>query len=139
MAAALSGAAGGILVKKVSARISPFFLTGGQMFIGSCLLLAAGLSLSPSSDLVLTRDGIILFFYTAFLSAAAFVLWNYLLKYNRAGEISLYLFAIPLFGTLLSRLFLKETLTAGLFLALLLVSAGILMVNLNSLRQKPKI
>ena len=139
MAAALSGAMGGILVKKVSGKISPFFLTGGQMLIGSLLLLMTGIILSPSSTLVLTPGGVILFLYTAFLSASAFVLWNYLLKYNRAGEISLYLFAIPLFGTLLSRLFLKEAVTAGLFLALLLVSGGILMVNLNSLRQKPKI
>ena len=139
LAAALAGSAGGIMVKKVSGRVSPYFLTGIQLLFGSLLLLFLTLAVPPDAPFVLTVKGVVIFFYTAFLSAVAFVLWSYLLKYNRAGEIGVYLFAIPLFGTVFSVIFLSEPFTADLVFSLLLVSAGIILVNLNSSRRKPKI
>ncbi|MDC7224464.1 MAG: EamA family transporter, partial [Spirochaetales bacterium] len=92
-----------------------------------------------STSFVFTVKGGILIFYTSLHSAAAFVLWSYLLKYNRAGEIGFYLFAIPLLGTLLSVIFLSEPFTINLIFSLLLVCGGIVLVNLNSSSKKPKI
>jgi drug/metabolite transporter (DMT)-like permease len=139
LGANLSGASGGILVKKTSPHISPIFLTGVQLFIGSLMLFILTLFIKPISHFTLTPLGMVIFIYTAFLSAIAFVLWTYLLKYNRAGEMGFYQFAIPLFGSLLSILFLSEPFSPSLIFSLLLVCGGIVLVNLNSSRQKPKI
>jgi len=71
-----------------------------------------------------------LLFYAAFLSAAAFSLWYSLLKYNKAGEISIYKFMIPVSGAVLSALFVPgEKLNILMGAALLLVAVGIVVVN----------
>ena len=67
------------------------------------------------------------------ISAAAFTLWSILLKYNDVGRVSIYKFTIPLFGTLLSYLILKERfLGFNVALAAILVSLGILLINMKS-------
>ena len=66
----------------------------------------------------------------AALSAAAFSLWYYLLKYNKAGEITLYRFVIPVSGAVLSALVLPgESLSPAALVALALVAFGIAAVN----------
>ncbi|MNJ69701.1 EamA-like transporter family protein [compost metagenome] len=68
--------------------------------------------------------------YLALLSSVAFCLWNLLLKYNKVGSVSVYNFLIPVFGALLSAIFLGETIfeIKNLF-ALVFVSIGIYLVN----------
>jgi drug/metabolite transporter (DMT)-like permease len=64
------------------------------------------------------------------LSSAAFSLWTILLKYNRVSTVTIFSFTIPVFGTLLSALFLDESfLQWENALALVLVCAGILLVS----------
>ncbi len=41
--------------------------------------------------------------------SVAFVLWTILLKYNAVGRISIFNFLIPIFGTVLSGIFLNES------------------------------
>ncbi len=73
--------------------------------------------------------------YLAFLSAAAFSLWTVLLKYNPMGRVTVFNFLIPVFGSLLSVIFLKDSLwNVNTLFALLLVCAGIYLVN-----REPKI
>jgi drug/metabolite transporter (DMT)-like permease len=65
-----------------------------------------------------------------FISAAAFTLWTFLLKYNPAGKVAVFSFLTPVFGALLSSLVLSESLFSVTTLAaLLLVAAGIWTVN----------
>jgi drug/metabolite transporter (DMT)-like permease len=68
----------------------------------------------------------------ALLSAMAFSIWTALAKYNKMSKIAVYNFLTPVFGALLSALFLGEALlTFRNILALLLVSAGIGIVNVG--------
>ena len=70
--------------------------------------------------------------YMGFISAGAYTLWGVLLKYNPVSRVSILGFINPVMGVLLSALFLGEGKEAFSFtglLALLLVSAGIIIVN----------
>jgi len=80
--------------------------------------------------MTLTPKAWLLLFYAAFLSAAAFSMWYSVLKYNKAGEISVYRFMIPVSGAFLSALFIPgEKLSLFMLAALVLVAAGIVVVN----------
>ena len=65
----------------------------------------------------------------ALLSSVAFVIWTQLLKYNKVGIISVFNFLIPVFGTLLSSIFLGENIfDIKILVALILVCFGIFLV-----------
>lgn len=77
-----------------------------------------------------SKIGILLLTYMALLSATAFTIWTVLSKYNKISKIAIYNFLTPVFGALLSALFLGENLfTWNNILALFLVSTGICIVN----------
>ena len=68
--------------------------------------------------------------YLALLSATAFTVWTMLLKYHPVGKVTVYMFLIPVFGSLLSAIVLQESVfTIRNLCALLLVCAGIATVN----------
>lgn len=128
--AALVGAFGTILAKRLSKSVNPMLLTGWQMFFGSILLIGYGMPLLQPGAMVFTTKAWLLLLYSAFLSAAAFSLWYSLLKYNKAGEISIYQFMIPVSGAVLSAgLIPGERLNLLMAGAILLVSLGIVVVN----------
>ncbi|AET69440.1 DMT(drug/metabolite transporter) superfamily permease [Desulfosporosinus orientis DSM 765] len=126
----LVSALGTILAKRISQEVHPFVLTAWQMLLGSLLLIMAGLPGLRPHTLNVTHTALILLVYSAFLSATAFSLWYAILKYNKAGEISVYKFMTPVSGSILSALLIpKEHLSANMFVALLLVALGIIVVN----------
>lgn len=128
--AALTGAIGTIMAKEMAVGIHPFALTGWQLAIGSVLLLIIGLPQLQENAMTFTPLGWGLFIYSAFLSAAAFGLWYSILKYNKAGEISIYKFVTPVSGTILSALFIPgEKLTLFVIAALVLVAIGFVAIN----------
>ncbi|WP_234031495.1 DMT family transporter [Lentibacillus cibarius] len=134
--AALTGAIGTIMAKELAVGIHPFALTGWQLTIGSSLMLAFGLPQLEAKAIVFTPFGWGLLLYAAMLSAVAFALWYSLLKYNKAGEISIYKFVTPVSGTILSAIFIPgENLTIMILGALGLVAVGILAVNYH--RERP--
>ncbi|SHH29521.1 DMT family transporter [Clostridium grantii] len=124
------GSVGTIMAKELSKTINPFVITAWQMLLGATILLIFGLpQLSPEA-ITFTLKGWILLIYAAILSATAFSLWYSLLKYNKAGEISIYKFVIPVSGSILSIMFLEgEVFTINTFIALILVSLGIMAIN----------
>lgn len=125
----LIGALAGIYTKKITKSIPPFMISSYQLLIGSLLLIMAG-TIGGGNDLNFTIKGSILLLYLGFISAAAFSLWTILLKYNGVGKVSIYKFSIPLFGVLLSYVFLGERLLGvNIILAIILVSSGIIMIN----------
>ena len=133
--AALTGAVGTIMAKEMAIGIHPFALTGWQLTIGSVLLLVIGLPQLQENAMSFTPLGWWLFIYSAFLSATAFALWYSILKYNKAGEISIYRFVTPVSGAILSALFIPgEKLTLLVIGALALVAVGFIAIN-----YKPKI
>lgn len=126
----LVSALGTILAKQISQEVHPFVLTAWQMLLGSLLLIGAGLPGLRPQALVFTHKAVLLLVYSAFLSAAAFSLWYAILKYNKAGEISVYKFMTPVSGAILSALLIPgEGLTVNMFMALALVALGIIIVN----------
>ena len=123
------GALSSIMVKEFSKSIHPFVITAYQMFFGSIMMLIYGFS-SGQGNLNFNPVSSGLLLYSALLSTIAFSLWFMLLKYNKAGEISLYRFIIPVSGTILSAIFLpEETLNIYIFISLLLVTLGIVGIN----------
>ncbi|MBT2679715.1 DMT family transporter [Bacillus sp. ISL-35] len=129
MGAMLAGAYGNILAKQGSAKMEVIYLTAYQMILGSLGLIAIGaftVGLVPFDfDL---KSGLMLI-YLAFLSATGFILWNNVMKYNQVGKVSLYLFMVPVFGVLLSSMLLGEALHYFVIAGLVLVVAGIVIVN----------
>jgi len=130
-------ALGTILAKRISKEVHPFVLTAWQMLLGSLLLIAVGLPGLRPQAMVFTNKALLLLIYSAFLSATAFSLWYAILKYNKAGEISVYKFMTPVSGAILSALFIPgEHLTLNMFIALGLVALGVIIVNYQ--RRLPK-
>ncbi|MEJ8812043.1 DMT family transporter [Variovorax ureilyticus] len=127
--AALVLSAASIYGKKLSQRIDSVVLTGYQLAIGGATLLLIGFALGGALREP-TLGGLVLLGYLVVLSSAAFSLWTTLLKYNRVSMVTVFNFMVPIFGTLLSALFLDERfLEWKNALALLLVCAGIWLVT----------
>lgn len=127
--AAFLFSAASIYGKKISKSLDVMTITGYNLFIGGLILTITGLvpggrinNFTTASSLLLT--------YLAVLSAVAFTLWTLLLKYNKVGSITIFNFLIPVFGSILSAIFLGEKIfEIKYILALILVSYGIWLVN----------
>lgn len=127
--AALASAFGNIISKKVAGGLDAIWLTGYQLAFGGLMLIIVGL-ITGGRLPVIQASGILLMLYLAFLSAAAFTLWLMLLKYNPVGKITMFMALIPVFGTYLSGLVLKEPVfTLINVLALIFVAGGIFVIN----------
>ncbi len=128
--AAGASAVGALLNKRAVQRGDSMMVTGYNLAFGGAVLLLIGLlggGRLPAGG----WQGFLVLAYLALLSAAAFSIWSVLLRYNPIGKICIYQFLIPIFGALLSALFLGESVLEWKYLAALcLVSGGIALVNL---------
>lgn len=128
MAAFILSAAS-IYGKKVSQSMDSVVLTGYQLSIGGVALMLGGY-LTGGMLTGFTPASTALLFYLAVLSSVAFALWTILLKYNRVGMVTIFNFLIPIFGAILSAIFLGERILEWKnVLALALVCSGIWLVN----------
>lgn len=119
-----------IMTKELAIGIHPVTLTGWQLTIGSIVLLLIGMPQLEENALIFTPFAWGLLIYAAILSSLAFTLWTAILKYNKAGEISIYNFLTPIFGSVLSVLFVPgEAFHIFIIIALILVSIGIIVIN----------
>lgn len=126
--------AASIYGKKLSQQMDSVVLTGYQLSIGGAVLLAAGIAWGGTLSGLTVKSGLLMVYLVA-LSSAAFAIWTMLLKYNRVSTITVFNFMIPVFGTLLSAIFLGENfLEWKNLLALLLVCIGIWLVT----REQPE-
>ena len=111
--------------KRITNKISPSIATGYQLLIGGIILIVIGF-INGGSLKGFTFKSTLLLIYMALISSIAFALWTQLLKYNKVSKISIFNFLIPVFGTILSAVFLKENIfDIKVLLALFLVSLGI--------------
>ena len=137
--AALTGAIGTIMAKEMALGIHPFALTGWQLTIGSIMMLAFGMPQITQDAIVFTPLGWGLLLYSALLSAVAFALWYSILKYNKAGEISIYKFITPVSGVILSAMFIPgEALDMFIYFAIGLVALGIIAINYQPANKNAK-
>ena len=108
-------------------------LCGYQFLVGGLVLLLVGLAMGGT--LVFYEPAcVFVLLYLALLSAGAYTLWSILLKYNPVSRVSVLGFLNPVMGVIISAIVLGETSEAfsrsGL-ISLLLVAAGIIIVNLE--------
>lgn len=126
---ALLASVAAIYGKRITQTLDPMVVTGYQLAIGGGVLMLIG-CLNHGMVLEFNIKSTILLLYLAFLSAIAFLLWTILLKYNKVGEITIFNFFIPVFGAILSAVFLNENIfKLKNILALILVSFGVWMIN----------
>ena len=79
-----------------------------------------------------TLSGIGLLVYLALVSAVAYTLWSVLLAWNDVSKVAIFGFVNPLCSVILSALILgevKQAFNVGSLVALVLVCAGIYIVN----------
>lgn len=115
--------------KTLSQKQDTFIITGYQLFIGGVILTVLGISFGGHLS-GFNLESTTLLIYMSALSATAFSLWTLLLKYNKVGKIAVFYFLIPVFGTILSSIFLNENIfSIKTFIALILVCIGIFLVN----------
>ena len=115
--------------RKLSQKMDSVVMTGYQLTIGGAVLVVAGYAVGGALS-AFDWKSMALLLYLALLSSVAFALWAILLKYNRVGMVSIFNFLIPVFGAVLSAVFLGEKILEWKnMLALLLVCGGIWMVT----------
>lgn len=120
-----------VLIKSYSREDNPVMLSGWQFLLGGIIMILCGY-LTGGSVSVWTAPSISMLFYLAAVSAVAYSLWGILLKLNPVSKVAVFGFMNPVFGVILSALFLGEGqqdfgLTA--IGALFLVCIGIYIVN----------
>lgn len=127
--AALVFAASTIYAKKLSKTLDVIVITGYALLFGGILLTLIGFVFGGGVDHFTIESSSILL-YLALLSSVNLCLWNWLMKYNKVARVSVYNFLVPIFGAVLSAIFLGETIMEiKNIAALVLVSLGIWMVN----------
>lgn len=127
----ISAAVSTSLIAVFSERHDPVLLSGWQFAVGGLTLTAVGLAmggtLAPSGP-----AAVALLLYLAFVSACAYSVWSVLLAHNPVSRVTVFGFANPVFGAILSAVILGE---GALFspvvvvVSLVLVSVGTVIVN----------
>lgn len=131
-----------VLIKRYSAFEDPVTISGYQFIVGGLFMALVGL-ISGGTISFANIGGIVDLIYLAFLSAIAYSLWGILLKHNPVSRVTVFSCSIPIFGTLLTMLFLSGESDAvnpiNLVITLLLVSSGILLLNYHKPEKNNKI
>lgn len=118
-----------VMLKMISNRESSMTITAYQSLIGSAVLIVIGFALGGHVEGFEIKS-IVLLVYMALITTVSFSLWTLLLKYNPVGKVAIYGFSIPIFGVVLSGIFLGEQIFSFKNLvALILVGFGIILVN----------
>lgn len=119
------------MIKKYSQEENPVVLSGYQFFAGGLVMTAAGF-IAGGRISGFTPGSTLLLIYLAMISSVAYTVWGILLKHNPVGKVTVFGFTNPLFGVILSAIFLGEQNQAfGLqgLAALILVCFGIFIIN----------
>lgn len=127
----LSSAIAAGFVKIFSKREDTAALCGYQFLSGGVILIIIGASAGGSITTISVGAAFMLL-YLGFLSACAFTLQGYLLKYNPVSKVAVYKSSNPLFGALFSAIILgesKQLLSWFTLLAIALVCTGIFIIN----------
>lgn len=122
----------GSLIKKHSRLFDVVTLSGYQFMAGGMLLFVIGSVSGGTLSGAVGFSAFALLMYLGVLSAVAYTLWGVLLKYNPVSRVTVFGFMNPVFGVILSAIFLGESgqaLTWNTLAALVLVCLGIYVVN----------
>ena len=130
MIASIVAAAYTIAGKKMMKRYTPFSLTAYAFLFGSLGLIPF---ISPSlisQSASLSFDGwFIILFLGIFPTVISYVFWYVALEIKNASELSSYLYAIPVFATIISYFLFQDTITIYFILGGFLVILGLYIIN----------
>jgi drug/metabolite transporter (DMT)-like permease len=128
-----------ILVKRLSPRYPPLFLTAVQAFVGTIFFLPVmllhptplTLQVAPGSALPVLPIMAVLFLGVV-VSVGAYGLYNYGLSRIPASRAAAFTNLIPVFTVVMGRFALGERFTDGQYLASVLVLAGVILSQTRS-------
>lgn len=115
-----------ILLKSLTDRYSPFFLTAIQALIGSVFYFP--LLFFPKNVIPNTFEfasGMAILYLGAVITLGAYGLFNYGIKHVPANKGTVYVNLIPIFSVILGCLILNETFTLYQFFAGALILSGV--------------
>ncbi len=138
-AAAMGWALQSIYMKFLVYRTDPFVLTLYQMALGfPCFFVANRLFESRLVHSVDARIVLAFLYQGSIIAGITFVAWTALMRRHQIGQLSAFIFLTPLFGVLLSWLFLGDPITPPLVAGLVLVAGGIALINRPSPAGRPE-
>ena len=117
-----------VLIRKYGRDKNSFLMTGTQFLLGATPLIIIG-ALTHTSLVNFDLKLFLMLSYGAFISANSFTIWTSVLQVHSASEFGIYKLFIPIFGTILSVLFLGEELTIYIILGLIFVLLGAVVLN----------
>ena len=125
-----------VFMKRYSTYDDTTMLSGYQFMIGGLIMAIAGYVFGGRFTAFNFKAAMIII-YLAFVSAVAYTIWAQLLKYNPVSKVAVFGFLTPILGSVFSMIILGET---GAFnlkgaASLILVSVGIMLVNMNFQRK----
>lgn len=119
-----------IYIKKLAQNINTYKLLFWEMifslipFFGLSFIFEDISQVNASSNLFLA-----LLYQSVIVAGISFIVWTVLLRSYSASKLSVFVFAMPIFGVGLSVLMLHETMTMYLIIGAILVAIGIYIVN----------
>lgn len=127
---AIGYALSSVFMKRYSSDTSPLLLSGWQFMLGGAVMAIVGVIFGGTLKITHAK-AVFMLLYLALLSAVAYSLWSVLLKYNPVSKVTVFGFMNPVFGSVFSIIFLRESESFGLsaVCSLVLVSIGIYIVN----------
>ncbi len=135
--AALTGAISSIMAKEISGKMDTITMTCYQMFTGASIMIVFSWFNLGGNVINFTPNIVPVFLHLALISSAGFGIWFSLLRNNPISRVSIYKFQIPMWGSILSALFIPgESLSVEIIASLMLVSSGIFLVNMPQKKKK---
>lgn len=132
--AAVAGAFYTIAGKKLLTRYSGLSLTIYAMLLGSIGLLPLAINnslLNQVSNLSI-KGWFALIFLGIFSTVIGYVIWYVALEQKTAGEISIYLYLVPVLSTIISYFLLNQEITYKFIFGGFLVISGLVIVNIKT-------
>jgi len=125
-----------VYTKTVLHRLSPHFIAFYQMAVSVPLFLLCGLLWDQPMIGALNAEVVLAVLYQALVAAAfGFIAWNTLLQQHGAVILNSFNFILPITGVFLAWWLLSEPLTAKILLALLFITAQMLVLYLDPMRR----
>ena len=133
----ICSAFGGILTRIVTKRVPAITATGYSLSLGGLMLVGTGI-LTGGRLTQVTLNGVLLLLGLITISMVGFILYNQLICYNEISEIAIFNALIPVFGTMMSCIMLKEDFGIHHLLGLLCTSLGIFVIHYRKKLQEKK-
>jgi len=129
-----------VYTKKVLHRLGPHFVAFYQMVVSVPLFFLCGLLWDQPMITALNTEVVMALLYQALVAAAfGFIAWNTLLQSHGAVILNSFNFILPIAGVLLAWWLLNEALTVKIVLALLFITAQMLVLYLEPKRRSTQI